>query len=247
MCGVLGLSGHFDPQTVARIQVGANGFYEIHIERLVSSPAPVVNWTCIHLKEFSGPLPAPAKFATKEPPPVTTNGGPRSEVKLSSGSRQFGTACIWAGVAGALSARRTDQDNISYAIYDESAGAYPGVTWEGAQASKGNIITTFVFCNEFPGTDFIWDFYKTTSNFPYGDGQAFHAFLQVRPKDQWCYMQGVAAVGTDGHSTFNAALGIDNNPPPPWDAGGPIYYEDIDSGGNAGLYWNCMPIKQKGF
>ena len=105
----------------------------------------------------------------------------------------------------------------AYALYDESAGAYPGVIWEGAQASKGTVITTFAFCSEFPGTSFIWDFYKTTANLPYGDGQAFHEFLKIGPKGQWCYMQGVAAVVADSRSVFNAGLGIDQNPPPPWD------------------------------
>jgi hypothetical protein len=251
MCGLLGLSGHFDAQTIVRIKIGANGLYEVHRQWLGTSNAtqPVVDWTCIHLKDFTGPLPVPGKFATKEPPPVMTHGGPRNEVQLSSGSRMFGTACIWAGVAGGLSTRVTDQDNASFASYDESGGTYPGVTWEGAQSTKGVTIFTFVFCSEFPGTDFIWDFYKTTIDFPHGDGQAFHQFLPVRPKDQWCYMQGVAATGTSENpqSAFQAALGIDKTPPPPWDAGGPIYYEDIDSNGNAALYWNCMPIAQKGF
>jgi hypothetical protein len=252
MCGFLGLSGRFDPQTVARIQVGANGYYEIHREWLASNNArrPVVDWTCIRLKDFMGPLPGPEKFATKAPPPVTNSGGPRTEVQLSSGSRSFGTACIWAGVAGGISARTTDQENHSYALYDESAGAYPGVIWEGAQASKGTTITTFVFCNEFPNGDFIWNFLKTTSNFPYFDPQAFHEFLQVRPRDQWCYMQGIATTtmgSVDDPGSFVAKLGIDNSPPAPWDAGGAIYYKDVDSGGSAGLYWNCMPIQQRGF
>lgn len=118
MCGLLGLSGHFDPQTVARIQVGTSGYYEVHREWLPNNIAPVVDWTCIRLKDFMGPLPGPGRFTTKTPPPVTSSGGPRTEVQLSSGTRNFGTACIWAGVAGALSAVGTDQDNTSFAIYD---------------------------------------------------------------------------------------------------------------------------------
>jgi hypothetical protein len=240
LCGLLGLSGNFGNATVARIAVGSNGYYEIHREWESGTQPPTVDWTCVRLTEFKGAMPSNSLFRTDGPHPLTSNGA-LVENKLWTGSNSYGNACPWAGVAGNLSASHTDQELRSVAVHDENG--YPtGITYEDAQGAKGVTISAFAFCSWFKPSVFTWSFYKNSPDL--GDGFANHFFLQVRPKEFWCYMQGVATGGPDGGGSFTARLGIDKSPPAPYDAGGPIYFEDVDM---AGLYWNCLPLDQPGY
>jgi hypothetical protein len=155
-------------------------------------------------------------------------------------------ACIWAGVAGPLSESKERGRWEAESSSRHNPSWNPNITDIVAHHStQGTSLTTFSFCNSFSSPPpFTWSFYK---RYDYGDGPTNGPrILPVRPKQHWCYMQGVftAGSGMADPKHLSIRLGINNSPPPPWDAGGPVYFEDISD--ESALYWNCLPFDQQG-
>jgi hypothetical protein len=234
------LSGDFDNTTVARIIVGNNGKYVLHTGWDKSKSPPIAQYTCIFLKEFTG-LPPSSGFGSYEPSPVTSTMPSLIGNQISYGNRDV---CIWAGVAGALSVNPGGRNpNVSFAR-DEGGTAF--YTWYGGEAATDNPITTYVQCGRFPGSGhgFVTWRHSPRKNLPlyldpFHDTGGSRDYLPVRPNQYWCYLEGVASIA---RGLIEVELGIDKTPPPPYDAGGAIYYERtiLDSG----MYRGCLSLDQ---
>lgn len=95
MCGILGVYGNLARAKEARITIAGNQYQATLVWTGGGITPPIeLEWTCVHLTEFSG-LPAAAKFEVNQPSPVTSSSG-------SASSRQIAgepDACIWTGIA----------------------------------------------------------------------------------------------------------------------------------------------------
>jgi hypothetical protein len=227
MCGVLSLSGFFNKGTAARVAVGAGGFYTIDFQYTSAndSPAkhwPELDWTCVHLNEFKG-VPALSDATFFAPPAYS---GPQKDISNSKGY-----ACIWAGVAGAL----TDTD-LSVAL---SAGGSAiaqfrsPVTVIGADNDK-----SFAFCTGYKLAS--WPGWKYSIN----NSKGFHlapAAIPLNKSTSWCYMDGVITswdLQTGSPAPIHPAIKISSS----GDYSLAGVWDKLDN--YVGLSVNCLPLAQ---
>jgi len=177
MCGVLNISGFFNKETMARVAVGSAGFYTIDFQYTSANDSPAKNWpelgwTCVHLNEFKS-VPA-LPHATFFAPPAYS--GPFKDIVNSKGY-----ACIWAGVAGAL----TDLDTTVALTAGGSAFAQfrSPVTKIEADNDK-----SYALCTGYNLPS--WSGWKYSLN----SSKGYHATPLPIPLNEskfWCYMDGV--------------------------------------------------------
>jgi len=235
MCGALHVSGPFNNSTVARIIVGADGYYHVHRSWVGSATAgPHLEWTCVLFTDFTGlPLDYVAGLGTYQPPPVTAKSGGRATNMIGPSD-----ACIWAGLAGPLSS--ADQTPVS--VFAQFDGSY---TLASAQSAPKTTIETYAFCNSILG--FPWAPYLNNVVVP-GLGSTGGVLFPVTfpvPGSKpgvignrwWCYVDGVgtsAGSGTSAAETFSSAgLGF---------VSPDTYYFDV--GNESALWFNCMGLEQ---
>lgn len=226
MCGLLSLSGAFDPSTAARIVVAPDGYYAVYRAWLGASKSGglKVGWTCVRFTDFTG-LPAISNGETFEPPPVGNGGGAATQ-KLIGG---YADACIWAGISGDLS---SSQGHSAYVYAQYGGTGVSGATLDTAQAASPTTLLTYAFCNAFKGFP-AWNYYMTSNWLGELSTGGLQIPVPLGKKNTWCYMDGV---GVTFEGTFtHAGLGISSGP-------AEDYYYDVGSGSQ--FVYNCLPLKQ---
>lgn len=192
MCGLLHISGTFDNSTAALIVV-RDGYYAVYKAWSASNTSPNVEWTCERFTEFSG-LPPISDLQVFTGPLVTASGG-GSDSKAAGGA---GSACIWAGVMGAL--RSKDQQAITASAQYNTAD-----TLELVQTDAGTTLQSYSYCSAFKG--FAWGNYLNgVSVTPYHSTSLPAIPLHVTPNQMWCYMDAIGAAPGDTFTT--AGLGF---------------------------------------
>jgi hypothetical protein len=239
MCGVLHLAGTFNNYTVAHIVVGADHYYHFDLQ-YKGTPKPQVELTCVRFTEFTGLGPTPSWYP---PAPITATGGARKTDMLGSfgGTPPSGSpACIWAGLAGALST--TDRTSIyAFAQYDGS------FTLASAQSAPKSTIESYAFCNVTTNwtpylNNAVVPALTNTKGLRYNvsfppPGTVGFADNRILSNRWWCYMDGVGTApgsGTSDAETFSFA--------------GLAYLTsdtyDYNVGGGSTLWYNCIGLDQ---
>lgn len=227
MCGILGVYGNLARAKEARITIAGNQYQATLVWTGGGITPPIeLEWTCVHLTEFSG-LPAAAKFEVNQPSPVTSSSG-------SASSRQIAgepDACIWTGIAR-LPSSGDDATTFDVSTQAESGG---NKTVASAQTLAGSL-STFAFCYTFAGKSSAWK-YKRTGPFTASPITSMPGVdLPGTAQSQfWCFMVGVQGDKISATPAFSASLQIDHMVHPS------LYQYYVNS---QGLYWNCLPFSQ---
>jgi hypothetical protein len=218
MCGFLSLAGFFDQNTIARIIIGADGYYEV--QRIWSaghntpSERPEVGWTCVRVTQFT-PLPPLSDMNFLVPLPATnliTIGAPTQ-------------ACIWAGMSGGFS---LDVDQVigvgaAYNSVNNAANGLP--------APAPDVVKSYAFCSGFASK--TWSGWKYLINAislgNFGTGKKVGLVPAVNRNQHWCYIDTLTGSG----GRVSAELGF----LPSGD-----YAEDVSQGMRMG--YNCLPFSQ---
>jgi hypothetical protein len=207
MCGALRLAGNFDSSTIARIIVGADGYYHVDLSWTGSkTTGPQFEWTCVLFTDFTGlPYDYVKGLGTYQPPPVTAKSGGKATNMIGPSD-----ACIWAGLAGPLAT----PDSKPVYVFAQFDGAY---TLASAQSAPKTTLETYAFCSGIAG--FAWAPYLNAVVGPglpsthEPRGVSFPAPGSepgVKSSRWWCYMDGVGTssrgvIGTSAGEKFSYA------------------------------------------
>jgi hypothetical protein len=187
MCGLLHISGTFDNSAAALIVV-RDGYYAVYKAWSASNTSPNIEWTCVRFTEFSG-LPPISDLQVFIGPLVSASGGGSD----SKGVGGAGSACIWAGVMGAL--RSKDQQAIVASAQYNAAD-----TLELVQSDAGTTLQSYAYCSAFKG--FSWGNYRNgVAITPYHSTSMPVVPLHLTPGQVWCYMDAVGATPGDMFTT----------------------------------------------
>jgi hypothetical protein len=180
MCGILGVSGEFGPDTVAEVVVDASGYYAAEVLNNKPSLVPKLDWTCVLFTDFKG-VPPLSKLTSSGTPPY--GWASNSSLKPISGST--GSACIWAGFSGNLE-NTTGTDNSELGFV---AAPYQGPeTSNGVGATKAS---SYAFCSGYSSP--LWTGWKHSSMGLKWQGTPTLTSVPI-PKNKasdWCYLQGI--------------------------------------------------------
>ncbi len=223
MCGVQSLAGAFDRSTVAQIVV-VSGYYHVYRRWPASQiDGPTVVWTCVRFSQFTGVPPSVDAGTFLPPTKVTAASGVLVKDNSVGG---FTQACVWAGLAGSLSATPAGEAGYVSAQYDGETGNT--LVW--AQSTETTTLSTYAFCNTYKVSPPFWR-YQPNSTPSLGTGPTFSPIsLGISPDHYWCYMDGVGT--TIGGTFTSAGLSI-----------GPTSYNQ-DVGKGSWMWYNCLPFSQ---
>ena len=234
MCGLLHMSGTFNASTSVRVVVESDGYYGVERTWSETNPAgaPKVVWTCVLFTDFTGLAYEYVNVLSTSAETLTAKSGGKATNMVGPSD-----ACIWAGLAGALSS----SDRTEVSVSAQFDGNY---TFQSAQPAPKSTLETYSFCSSIEG----WAFAPFLNNVVVpglGDtgGMAFKVAFPavgtpgILSKRWWCYMDGAGAkpgTGTSAKESFTSA-GLKFVSPEE-------YYFSV--GKESALWFNCMGLDQ---
>jgi hypothetical protein len=224
LCGLWGLSGTFDNNSIAKIVV-QDGYYTL--ETFGSNPKQIPEaWmTCVLLSDLTTVEPSKTtNWSVFETPTMTSTGAPETK-RINNPAPQY--ACIWAGVVGGLSTVPAGQGSGNF-VYTQQSG--PEAVVFAQSSSPESTVATYAFCSEFKTDPWSWTYYpyhNVESN-PAMGTNPFPPFGPVSEKQYWCYMVGIAV---QHEGPISAVLSLTSSDD---------YTENTSVG--TGSFWNCLPL-----
>jgi len=232
ICGLLGLSGIFDNATVVRIEV-ENDYYHLVRRWSVAHSSQPAYWvgavaTCVEFAQFKMTPPRSDWRVFAAPPAASSGGGTGTYIPISGSGTQY--ACIWAGVAGSLSAVPAPSSEGLPNVASTQLNLIMNASGNYAQSTGISSLTSYAWCSGF-NSPFNWTYSWSSPVTPWSTGGLLPGgvYPPISSTEAWCYMAGVM-VGIPGKIKIWPSFPSGN------------YAEDISKGTQ--MLWNCLPYTQ---